>query len=326
MGEGGRKSPIVPQAPSLARLPPCSLSLSLLFPSHRLATSDYKLTASSNPTRYPKKTKTQEETAEAVAALSVAAGEAAAAADAPSSGAPSGAADASSSAAASGGEAKPKKDKPKKEKKEKPPQGGKRSWREKRERIGLKKEKLYLPLLDLASTPRNLKKTKKKPNQKHPAGAAAAAGKKKETKLGLSAPKATNFSDWYTEALLASEMVSYYDVSGCYILRPWSFAVWESITAWFDAKIKALGRQKRLFPAVYHGGQAEHGEGPRRRGMSSSSSFWFFLPFVLLSSGGRGGLHLFSEKTHALSLSLLLSLSLSLSLSKNPSSPPRSRG
>jgi hypothetical protein len=24
-------------------------------------------------------------------------------------------------------------------------------------------------------------------------------------------------------------MIEYYDVSGCYILRPWSYAIWESI-------------------------------------------------------------------------------------------------
>jgi aubergine-like protein len=55
-------------------------------------------------------------------------------------------------------------------------------------------------------------------------------------KLGLSAPKATNFSDWYTEALLASEMVSYYDVSGCYILRPWAMSIWDQIKDFFDSE------------------------------------------------------------------------------------------
>uniref|UniRef100_A0A1I7WNI7 Proline--tRNA ligase n=1 Tax=Heterorhabditis bacteriophora TaxID=37862 RepID=A0A1I7WNI7_HETBA len=26
-----------------------------------------------------------------------------------------------------------------------------------------------------------------------------------------------------------SEMIEYYDVSGCYVLRPWSYAIWEAI-------------------------------------------------------------------------------------------------
>ena len=31
--------------------------------------------------------------------------------------------------------------------------------------------------------------------------------------------------------------------AGCYILRPWSFAIWDEIKAWFDAEIKKLGVQ-----------------------------------------------------------------------------------
>lgn len=38
--------------------------------------------------------------------------------------------------------------------------------------------------------------------------------KRKETKLGLTATKADNFGDWYSEVVIESEMISYYDVSG----------------------------------------------------------------------------------------------------------------
>ena len=50
------------------------------------------------------------------------------------------------------------------------------------------------------------------------------------------------------EVLLESEMISYYDVSGCYILRPWAYAVWEGIQAWFDGEIKRSGVQNAYFP------------------------------------------------------------------------------
>jgi hypothetical protein len=43
-------------------------------------------------------------------------------------------------------------------------------------------------------------------------------------------------------------MISYYDVSGCYILRPWAYAVWEAIQAWFDGEIKRSGVQNAYFP------------------------------------------------------------------------------
>lgn len=43
-------------------------------------------------------------------------------------------------------------------------------------------------------------------------------------------------------------MIEYYDVSGCYIFRPWSFSIWESIKDWFDTEIKKLGVQNCYFP------------------------------------------------------------------------------
>lgn len=44
------------------------------------------------------------------------------------------------------------------------------------------------------------------------------------------------------------EMLDYYDVSGCYILRPPSYAIWEQIQRWFDDKIKSIGVQNAYFP------------------------------------------------------------------------------
>ncbi len=38
--------------------------------------------------------------------------------------------------------------------------------------------------------------------------------KKKETKLGLAHSKQASFGDWYSEVVVESEMISYYDVSG----------------------------------------------------------------------------------------------------------------
>ena len=43
-------------------------------------------------------------------------------------------------------------------------------------------------------------------------------------------------------------MIEYYDISGCYILRPLSFFIWENITAFIDKRIKKLGVQNCYFP------------------------------------------------------------------------------
>ncbi|KAF3677967.1 putative 50S ribosomal protein L3-2, chloroplastic-like [Capsicum annuum] len=56
-------------------------------------------------------------------------------------------------------------------------------------------------------------------------------GKKKEVKkesgLGLSYKKDENFGEWYSEVVVSGEMIEYYDISGCYILRPWAMSIWE---------------------------------------------------------------------------------------------------
>ncbi|KAI8812681.1 hypothetical protein BJ742DRAFT_673709, partial [Cladochytrium replicatum] len=58
-----------------------------------------------------------------------------------------------------------------------------------------------------------------------------------------------DFPKWYPQVLKKTEMVEYYDVSGCYIFRPWpsafgkKFKVW-----WFSGKIEHLGVKGCYFP------------------------------------------------------------------------------
>lgn len=78
--------------------------------------------------------------------------------------------------------------------------------------------------------------------------APASQGGGKQTKLGIASKKEDNFGEWYTEVITRGEMVEYYDVSGCYIFRPWSYAIWEKIQQFFDAKIKSIGVENCYFP------------------------------------------------------------------------------
>ncbi|XP_078505925.1 bifunctional glutamate/proline--tRNA ligase isoform X4 [Lissotriton helveticus] len=73
-------------------------------------------------------------------------------------------------------------------------------------------------------------------------------GPKKQTRLGLEAAKEENLAEWYSQVITKSELIEYYDVSGCYILRPWAFAIWESIKNFFDEEIKKLGVENCYFP------------------------------------------------------------------------------
>ncbi len=75
-----------------------------------------------------------------------------------------------------------------------------------------------------------------------------AGGPKKQTRLGLEARKEEDLSEWYTQVITKAELIEYYDVSGCYILRPWSYFIWEAIQAFFDHRIKGLGVRNAYFP------------------------------------------------------------------------------
>jgi len=69
-----------------------------------------------------------------------------------------------------------------------------------------------------------------------------------ETQLALKWNKEENFAMWYSDVITLSEMISYYDISGCYILRPWSYKIWELMQEWFNAEIKKLDVDNSYFP------------------------------------------------------------------------------
>ncbi|XP_063299887.1 bifunctional glutamate/proline--tRNA ligase isoform X2 [Pelobates fuscus] len=79
-------------------------------------------------------------------------------------------------------------------------------------------------------------------------GAGEGQGPKKQTRLGLEAKKEENLADWYSQVITKSELIEYYDVSGCYILRPWAFAIWDAIKEFFDREIKKIGVENCYFP------------------------------------------------------------------------------
>jgi len=72
--------------------------------------------------------------------------------------------------------------------------------------------------------------------------------KKGETQLALKWKKSENFAMWYSDVIVLSEMISYYDISGCYILRPWSYKIWELIQEWFNPQIRKLDVENAYFP------------------------------------------------------------------------------
>src|SRR3989338_4153243 len=70
----------------------------------------------------------------------------------------------------------------------------------------------------------------------------------KKNTLGLTVKKSQDFSEWYTQLLQKAELIDYSAVSGCYILRPNAYHIWEKVQEFFDGLIKADGVKNAYFP------------------------------------------------------------------------------
>lgn len=108
-------------------------------------------------------------------------------------------------------------------------------------------------MADADSKLKNLKisETKKKQKDGAPTKAPKPQQKKKiegAALIGIDVAKEDDLGEWYQQVITKGQMISYYDVAGCYILEPASYAIWESIKAWFDEQIKTLKVRNAYFP------------------------------------------------------------------------------
>jgi len=82
---------------------------------------------------------------------------------------------------------------------------------------------------------------------------------------GVTRKKSEDFSEWYTEVVIKSEMADYAPIKGCMIFREHSYAIWEKIQEVFNSKIKESGHKNVYFPLFIPEGflkkEAEHFEG-----------------------------------------------------------------
>ncbi|HMD88000.1 MAG TPA: proline--tRNA ligase [Anaerolineaceae bacterium] len=59
-----------------------------------------------------------------------------------------------------------------------------------------------------------------------------------------------NFSEWYNQVVLKSEMADYAPVRGCMVVRPYGWALWENIQQSLDRRFKASGHVNAAFPLL----------------------------------------------------------------------------
>ena len=65
---------------------------------------------------------------------------------------------------------------------------------------------------------------------------------------GITAKKAEDFDEWYTQVVLKSEIADYSPVSGCVVYRPSGYAIWENIQKETDRLFKEDGILNTYFP------------------------------------------------------------------------------
>ena len=78
-------------------------------------------------------------------------------------------------------------------------------------------------------------------------------------------PRAEDFSAWYNEVVLRSELADYSPVRGCMVIRPYGYRLWELMRDQLDLRFRETGHQNAYFPLFipqsFLAREAEHIEG-----------------------------------------------------------------
>ena len=68
--------------------------------------------------------------------------------------------------------------------------------------------------------------------------------------IGITVKKTDDFSEWYTQTVIKSELVDYAPVKGLIVLRPDGYSIWESIKSSLDKKFAATGHRNGFLPTL----------------------------------------------------------------------------
>ena len=66
----------------------------------------------------------------------------------------------------------------------------------------------------------------------------------------LSITRAENFNAWYKEVIIKADLAELSDARGCMVIKPYGYAIWESIKTILDNKFKELGHVNAYFPLL----------------------------------------------------------------------------
>eukprot|EP01041_Mallomonas_annulata_P014298 gene14298-30423_t len=78
-------------------------------------------------------------------------------------------------------------------------------------------------------------------------------------------PRDTDYSAWYNDVIVASDMMDQSPVRGCMVIKPWGMGVWDLMRADLDNRIRESGAQNAYFPLFipksFLSKEAEHVDG-----------------------------------------------------------------
>ncbi len=72
----------------------------------------------------------------------------------------------------------------------------------------------------------------------------------KEKKVEQITDMEVDFAQWFTDVCTKAELIDYSGVKGCFILRPYGYAIWENIQKVLDGKFKEFGHENVSMPIL----------------------------------------------------------------------------
>ena len=78
-------------------------------------------------------------------------------------------------------------------------------------------------------------------------------------------PRSEDYSKWYNELVVKADLAEQSAVRGCMVIKPYGYAIWETIQAELDRRFKEKGVKNAYFPLLipksFLSREAEHVEG-----------------------------------------------------------------
>jgi len=87
----------------------------------------------------------------------------------------------------------------------------------------------------------------------------------KKADKGITVKKSEDMPEWYGQAVTKGQLADYSPVRGTMIIRPYGYAMWESIQQYFNGQIRKLGVRNAYFPLFipesFFKKEAQHAQG-----------------------------------------------------------------